>query len=86
MSEINATEVVLSDVAYLESAGADATNVGDVPLATTAEMQKRACATSHQLPDGTRFLRQAILFSVPCAMDLTALSRRNAANAVKKSK
>jgi hypothetical protein len=81
---LTADAVYLDDAAYLESASDGGTNVGDVPLATTAAGQLRACQQSHQLANGTRIRLEAILMAFPCAIDTKALSRRNAANAIKK--
>jgi hypothetical protein len=86
VTEVTPTEVVLSDVAWLEAAGDGKTNIGDVPMATTAAAQLKACARSHQLPDGTRMRREALLMCVPAAMSLKALARRNAAEAIKGTK
>lgn len=86
ISEIDAKTVTLVDACYLENAGEGQTLIGSVAAATTPAQLTAACPTSWPIPDGTMLPIEPLLIRVPCARDLTPLSRAKAADALRRSR
>lgn len=83
--EVTDTHMILKDSVYIESIGDGHSALGSVPRAKSAAELKAAAIRSYPIPDGMAVRLDAILISVPCARDMTPLSRAGEAEAIKKA-
>jgi hypothetical protein len=85
IQESTKDEIVVKDAVYIEGIADGHSALGSVPSANTPKELKAIVTRSYPSRDGMRFRRDAVLISVPCARDLTPLSRAEDASAIKKA-
>lgn len=76
--------IVLKDAVYLEGIN-DGHSAFSVATAVTPKDLNAVVSKSYPMRDGACVRRDAILISVPCARDMTPLSRSGDAAAIKKA-
>lgn len=76
-------EIELQDAVYMEGVNQGKSSIGDVALSKDAKEMTNVITSCYPIPDGTRLRAEALLITVPCLRDLTPLSRKREADAVK---
>ena len=77
--------LVVKDCSYIEGINDGHSALGSIPNANTAKELNAVVSRAYPIKDGMKLRKDAVLISIPCNRDLTPLSRKDDATAIKKA-